>query len=325
MLHSSINPRPRSPARAVLVRGIASVLLSLAPAAHAAASPVPPQPVAPGVYVVMGERGPIDTANAGRVANIAFFIGPRGVVVVGSGASFRQGRDVIAAIGNVTRRPIRLVVLTHAGQEVVFGAAAFQAQGIPVLMHRNGADLMAARCEGCLRGLREALGEQTMAGSRIVTPDRLVGETQWLDVIGRPLLLIAPRGTREIGALAVLDPQTRTLVAGGLAAIERVPDMRDTAGQGWPDALAVLEATRCRHLVPALGRLGSCADIAAMERYFAALEQRMRELLDDGVGLAELPARCDLPQFAAWDGYATLHVQNANRAYLRLERESFIR
>jgi hypothetical protein len=32
------------------------------------------------------------------------------------------------------------------------------------------------------------------------------------------------------------------------------------------------------------------------------------------VGAAELPARCDIPEFAAWDAYAALHVQNANRA-----------
>jgi hypothetical protein len=60
-----------------------------------------------------------------------------------------------------------------------------------------------------------------------------------------------------------------------------------------------------------------------MARYFAALDERVQRLLADGVGLADVAARADLPAFADWDGYATLHAQNANRAYLRLERESF--
>jgi hypothetical protein len=63
--------------------------------------------------------------------------------------------------------------------------------------------------------------------------------------------------------------------------------------------------------------------LSSAARYFAALDGHVRTLLAAGVGLAELPARCDLPEFAAWDGYAALHVQNANRAYLRMERDSF--
>jgi hypothetical protein len=84
-----------------------------------------------------------------------------------------------------------------------------------------------------------------------------------------------------------------------------------------------LKATRCIHLVPAFGRIGICTDIDALARYFAALDAHVRTRLAVGVGLAELPARCDLPEFAAWDGYAALHVQSANHAYPRMERDSF--
>ena len=65
---------------------------------------------------------------------------------------------------------------------------------------------------------------------------------------------------------------------------------------------------------------GSCADIAAFAHYFAKLESRVSALLKEGVSLAELRDRCDLPEFARWDQYETLHPQNANRTYLRLER-----
>jgi glyoxylase-like metal-dependent hydrolase (beta-lactamase superfamily II) len=282
-----------------------------------------PQRIAPGVYVVPGRPGSIEAA-AGRNANVGFIVGPRGVVVVGSGGSAAHGRDIIAAVAGVTSRPIRLVVLTHAGQESIFGAAAFQEANVPVLMHRSAARLMAERCEGCLLRLQDTLGERTMAGTRIVTPDRLVAGSGPLDVIGRRLDLIAPRAMSAIGAIAVLEPQSRTLFAGNLVAIERVPDMRDTDGNGWPKALAELRSTGCAHLVPALGRIGTCADTAAMARYFAALESRARELLLADVGLADVAARSDMPQFAAWDGYAELHAQNAQRAYLRLERDLFI-
>jgi glyoxylase-like metal-dependent hydrolase (beta-lactamase superfamily II) len=307
-----------------IARIVATLFAALGMAGPASAAAPAPTVVAPGVYALPGQGGEIGWTNAGSVANVAFVVGPRGVIVIDSGASRRQGDEIIAAVASVTRQPIRLLVLTHAAQEVVFGAAAFQTRGIPILMSRNAAALMAARCDGCLARLREVMGEDFMTGSRVVRPDRLVERTHTLDVIGRPLRIVVPADASPVGMLAVLDVTTRTLIAGNLVSIDRIPDLRDTGGAGWRDALALLAATRCAHLVPAYGRLGNCGDIAVLDGYFEALDERVRGLLHDGVGLAELTARCELPQFASWDRYPDLHMQNANRAYLRLERALFL-
>jgi glyoxylase-like metal-dependent hydrolase (beta-lactamase superfamily II) len=319
--HRSSLARNLCGGRASVARAASAVALAgLASLASAAEI----ETVAPGVYALIGHGGVIDAGNEGRVANVAFVVGRSGVVVVDSGASARQGEDIIEAVARVTRQPIRLLVLTHAGQEVVFGAAAFQARGIPVLMHRDAGALMASRCEGCLRALRDTLGEQTMQGTRIVTPDRLVDASQRLDVIGRRLRLVVPRGPSGTGMLALLDEATHTLLTGSLVTIDQVPDLRDAEGIGWRDALASLAATKCRHLVPGFGRPGTCADIEGMDRYFAALDRRVRDVIAAGVGLSEASARSDLPQFAGWGGYAALHAQNVNRAYVTLERELFV-
>ena len=59
------------------------------------------------------------------------------VAVVNTGASYREGEDIIEAVKSISDRPILLAILTHPGQEAIFGAAAFQARGIPVLAHRS--------------------------------------------------------------------------------------------------------------------------------------------------------------------------------------------
>jgi hypothetical protein len=84
-----------------------------------------------------------------------------------------------------------------------------------------------------------------------------------------------------------------------------------------------IEATRCRNLVPGYGPVGTCADVATFGQYFAELESRVEALMKAGVSLGELRSRCDLPRFAWWDQYETLHPQNANRTYLRLEQAQF--
>lgn len=305
--------------KAILVVFAASTL-----AAHGVgAAPPAAVVVAPGVYALPGTGGEITPGNGGRTANVAFVVGPRGVVVVDTGISYREGEEIIAAVKRVTRRPIRLAIVTHPSQEAIFGAGAFQARGIPVLAHRRSAELIAARCETCLDNLRSVLGGVAMAATRVVKPDRLIDGDETLELIGRPLRLIAPSSSSAPGAIAVFDQWTSTLMAGNLVAIKRVPDMRDANPTAWRHALVQLASTRCRRLIPGYGPVGKCTDIPAFSHYLAALESRVEALMKNGVSLAELRERCDLPEFSGWDQYERLHPQNANHAYLRLERSLF--
>jgi len=296
-------------------------LLAAFPAQTLRAGELAPVRVAAGVYVLPGSGGEITADNDGRTANVAFVVGPRGVVVVNTGISFREGEAIIAAVARVSKRPIRLAILTHPGQEAIFGAAAFQERGIPVLAARECAELIAARCETCLSNLRRTLGEKAMAGTRVIVPDRMIENGQTLDLIGRKLRLIVPPWSSAPGALAVFDETTATLITGSLVSIARIPDLRDARAQAWRSALVALEATKCRHLIPGYGPAGTCADVATFAQYFDALDALVAELLRQGVGLADVRDRSDLPAFARWDQYDTLNGSNANRTYLRLEQE----
>ena len=307
----------------LLGNAIVGVLAGLCAAHDASAVQPIPFEVAPGVYALPGSGGDITPENGGRIANVAFVVGPDGVIVVDTGISYRHGEEIIAAVKSVSNRPIRLAILTHPSQEAIFGAAAFQTRGIPVLAHRRGAELIAARCETCLRNLRSVLGEEAMAATRVVKPDRLVDGDETLALIGRPLRLIAPQWSSAPGAIAIFDEQTSTLIAGNLVSVNRIPNLRDADPRAWRDTIVQLAATRCLHLVPAYGPVGTCADIASFAHYLTALESRVGTLMKDGVSLAELRDRAYLPEFVHWDQYQTLHAQNANYVYLGLERLQF--
>lgn len=54
--------------------------------------------VAAGVYALLGSGGEITPENGGRTANVAFIVGRRGIVVVDTGTSYREGEDIIAAV-----------------------------------------------------------------------------------------------------------------------------------------------------------------------------------------------------------------------------------
>jgi glyoxylase-like metal-dependent hydrolase (beta-lactamase superfamily II) len=303
-------------------RSVAAMLLVACASAAAAAVERRAERIAEGVYVLR-PAGEFRGEDRHRPANAAFVVGPRGVAVIDTGVSYRDGVDILAAIARVTPRRVRVAILTHPGAAAIFGAAAFQDRGVRVVMHRDAAALVAARCESCLHDWVATFGEDAMAFTRVIRPDRVIERDTTDDSTGRRLRLLAPARSSAPGALAVLDERTSTLFGGSIIATRSVPDLRDGDAPGWRHALAALAATRCRHLVPGYGAAGRCADIEAFARYLADLEDRVAALLREGVGLAELDERCDLPAYSSWERYEALHRANAVRVYLRLERDLF--
>ncbi|MFT3666111.1 MBL fold metallo-hydrolase [Piscinibacter sp.] len=304
-------------------------LLGAAAAGGCASPPSPPasQPrtLAPGVYLLPGSGGTADAHNLGRIANAGFIVGERGVLVVDTGTSFAHGRAILAAVRSVTDKPVKLALVTHARPEFLFGGPAFQDAGIPVRMHDRAAQLMAARCDGCLKQLRQTVGAVGMAGTAMYRPDQVFGAAHTVEGLGRAVRVLYFGHASGPGDVAVLDEASGTLFAGGLLDAARVPDIQDGELPAWHRALASLRGERLTTIVPGHGAPGSPALIDAVDAYLAALETRMRALVEAGASLIDLPAAGELPAYAHWDQYETIHRRNASTAFLRAEREWMFR
>ena len=299
---------------ALLVAGCAMVGMGEAPAGSVTA-------VAPGVYMQRGAAGEVSLQNLGRVGNTGFIVGPTGVLVIDTGTSYREGRALLDAVARVTDQPVRRVLITHTRQEFLFGATAFRERGIPILMQRQAAMLMAARCENCLKTLKRVLGEGEMDGSAVVVPETLFDESMLLDDIGRPLRLLSFGHSSGPGDTAVFDEQSGVLFAGGLLDQERIPDVQDSDLVGWKRALAELQRLPIKTVVPGHGPATSATVIDTVARYLNQLEARLLVLMNAGAALSEAPEQAVLPEFTGWDQYDTIHRRNASIMYVRLERE----
>ena len=105
---------------------------------------------------------------------------------------------------------------------------------------------MAARCETCLKTLRQTIGEAPMRGTAMYKPDQEFDATHELTLIGRPVRVLYFGHSSGPGDIAVLDVASGVLFAGGLVDVQRVPDTQDSNLQGWKAALASLRACRKR-------------------------------------------------------------------------------
>lgn len=309
---------------------------STAGRAPAASPEPPPQAVADGVFLLPGTPGEVDTANLGRTGNATLIVGPRGALMVDTGVSHRHGLARLAAARARSPQPIRAVLVTHARQEFLFGATAFQAQGIPLLMHDRAARLMQARCETCLKTLKRLLGDDAMAGTRVPRPDRLFDDTQLAELqarlsddIGRPLRLLVsgPAGhSASPGHTAVFDEASGTLCAGALCDAQVIPDIQDADWPAWRAALDAARTLPLRHVLPGHGPASAPEAVAATARYLDSLQARIAELLRAGTPLSDIADAATLGQgFDHWAGWDTTHRRNASIVYLRQEREHLMK
>ena len=321
-MHRRRRTRTRWLATGLLAAGVALAVRAAEPPV------VAPIELAAGVYMVPGSGGEPDSRNLGRVGNAGFIVGRSGVLAIDTGTSYLHGRALLAAIRSVTDQPVRLVLITHTRQEFLFGAAAFREQGVPIAMQQAAARLMATRCETCLQTLRKTLGEDAMRGTTMFVPDRAFTDPLEIDaaaLIGRPIQVLYFGHSSGPGDIAVYDPRTRTLFAGGLLDAQRIPDLIDSDLACWGEALRSLQALPVEVIVPGHGPSGSKRIITQVERYLDQLTARVRALLKAGAPLSEVPDSTALSDFASWDQYDTVHRRNAALVYLRYEREQLIK
>jgi glyoxylase-like metal-dependent hydrolase (beta-lactamase superfamily II) len=281
--------------------------------------------LAPGVYMVPGAIGSATTANRGWIANTGFIVGDSGVVVVDTGTSFEQGAALLEQVRRVTDKPVLLALITHVQPEFLFGANAFRAAHIPIQMHAKSARLMASRCETCLKNLRQTVGEVAMAGTSTFKPDQEFDAAQDITAGGVSLQVLYFGHSSGPGDIAVLDRRSRVLFGGGLIDQGRIPDILDSDIVGWKAALSELRALGVARVVPGHGPASSAELITTVLRYLTQLDQSARSLFEAGTSLIDVADAIALPEFENWDQYDAIHRRNAAIAFLRVERQLFLK
>ncbi len=308
--------------RALLTKALALLMIGCATVGSNAPRAVA---LAEGVYLLPGSGGAADEHNLGRIGNAGFIVGDSGVIAIDTGTSHAHGNALLAAIRAVTDKPIKLALLTHTRPEFLFGGMAFREAGIPLHTHKSMARLMAARCETCLKTLRQTVGEAPMRGTAMYKPDQEFDASHELTLIGRAVRVLYFGHSSGPGDIAVLDAASGILFAGGLVDVQRVPDTQDSDLGGWRRALAALRELPVKTVVPGHGPPAPASAIGAVQTYLAQLEARARELLAAGASLSSVPDASELPAYESWDQYETIHRRNASIVFLRVERESMFK
>lgn len=308
----------------------AVVLLLPAGPPALATEPPPAEPlavveVAPGVFVHQGRPEDFTPENQGGIGNAGFVVGERGVAVIDTGGSRREGEALLAAVRARTDLPITHVVATHVHPDHLLGNAAFRRGGAGAAVFVGHAKLPARLAEAgpyYLANMRSLLGP-SFAGTELVPPTLTVADRLTIDLGGGRTLALRAWPTAHTNTdLTVLDEATGTLFAGDLLFVERLPVV-DGSLLGWlaaTDGLARLPAAR---VVPGHGPASAPwpAALAPQRAYLESLRDGVRAALEGNRTLEQAVAEVTVPPGQSWLLAGANHPRNVTASYTELEWE----
>jgi quinoprotein relay system zinc metallohydrolase 2 len=302
----------------------AAVTPAPAPAAAPASSPAPAPAIvteiAPGDFVRRGADEEATAQNLDGIANIGFIVGNSAVAVIDPGGSLADGEALRRAIRQRTGLPIRYVIATHAHPDHVFGGAAFLADHAVFVGHARLPGALAQRDAYDHGRLAAVLGDA--ATGMPVCPTMLVQDTQSIDLGGRVLSLRAWPSAHTDTDLTILDGATRTLWAGDLLFVRRVPAL-DGSLKGWLAALDQLERVPAVRAVPGHGPASVAwpAGDVAEKTYLLALLRDVRGDIAKGEDIPAAVATAGASQRGGWALFDAYNGRNVTEAYKELQWE----
>ncbi len=318
-----------SPSRS-FAQGIA--VMALAIAALAGAVPVragedivlTPTRVSEHVWFFEGESGAASTANKGFMSNAGFVVTSDGVVAFDALGTPALGRAMIAAIGRVTKAPIRRVIVSHYHADHIYGLQEFGGIGAKIWAHRNAEIYLSSEIAVSRLAQRRAeLSPWIDETTRVVPPDFwLDGDTDFR-LGGLTFRIIYSGGAHSPEDILMYVVEDRVLFAGDLIFAGRVPFVGTTDSRGWLKAMAKMIAVKPAIVIPGHGPASTNVerDLVMTRDYLVYLRETMGRAAREFLPFEDAYAQTDWSRFAGLPAFAAANRINAYGTYLRMEQE----
>jgi glyoxylase-like metal-dependent hydrolase (beta-lactamase superfamily II) len=221
------------------------------------------------------EADKVYVAEGFDFGNIAFLVTEAGVIAIDAGTTEDSAREAMKALRQVTRAPVRYVILTHSHWDHVGGLAAVREPGTVVIARKNFAQELAR--------MRSSQGTFSwFFGNRPVDldvkVDRVVAEEESFHFGGLELRLIPVRGGETDDALFIHLPKQALLFVGdAFMPYVGPPFLSEGSPEGYLEALAIVRSIAPRRLIhghPPLTRLFNMDAVAGLETALRSLYDR---------------------------------------------------
>ena len=248
------------------------------------------------VYAYVGKRND---------ANAMVVVTNQGVVLVDTGNSQPDTRDLAAKIKSVTDQPVRWVVISQYHGDHFGGSPYFMPATL--IVHDRVAKEIAAMKPYQVKSWRKRFPEKTEQLKNVSPVDMLLSfpDRITLNLGGKKIELIYVDDVYNTGDVAVWVPESGVLHGSFAAYKDRHPDVRPDYSHGTTltmlKQLEALIALKPRVVIPSHGPLSNVADLQAMVDYVLLARQKVRTMMADNLPLQEIIKRFHMNEFKNWD------------------------
>ena len=294
--------------------------------AESAALPVlVPQKVAPDVYLIQGKAGVASQENRGFNSNAGFVVTRDGVVVIDALGTPMLGEAMVAAIGKITDKPIRKVIVTHYHADHFYGLQAFKKAGAEVWAHVAARDYL-DRGEGATRlaQRRADLAPWINDLTRLVPADMWIEGNRSFTLGGTQFDIIHMGPAHSPEDVIIVVGKSGVIFTGDILFTGRIPFVGEADSKRWLQTFSRLIDLKPQIMITGHGApsRNPAVDLALTRDYLLYLRQSMGKAVEDFVSFDEAYARTDWSHFARLPAFEAANRINAYGTYLLMEKES---
>jgi cyclase len=229
------------------------------------------------VYAAVDFKNASPAGNSFGV-NTGIVVGNDAVLVVDTRISAKKAQEFIADIKKITNKPIKYVVNTHYHLDHSWGNCEFVKLGAVVIGHENGCKLASRYKEGMSHPEYYGMTAEDLNGTTLSPPTITFKDAMLVDLGGVTVSLSYLGFSHTNDGIIALVDQDGVLFAGDILFVQYHPSMGDADIQGWLKALAKLESTPAKIIVPGHGPVSTEADVKDLEVYLTEFDKQAKVL-----------------------------------------------
>ena len=247
-----------------------------------------------GIYIQNAKPTPRSNSNG------SIIVTSEGVVLVDTGQTAIDNREVAEAVKKLTSQPVRFIIDTETHDDHAYGHWLFSPPAVIINHEGAGAEMNQAFDAKHMSDLEKQSPEMKAAlqGFRMIPPQIEYGDKMTLRLGERTFELLNLGTTHSLANTAVWLPNERVLFAGALAVEGQISQIRPFANI--PEMLAMMKmmkALNAEVVIPAHGAPTTNKAFDFYTGYLVTLLQRVKKLMDEGKTLDQIKTALRMPEY----------------------------
>lgn len=297
----------------------AAILLATATAAQAADLTV--QPVADGVYALVGGKEQRSPENLANNATFGVVVTDEGIVLIDPGGSRRGAEQIDAAIREISDKPVKIVIDTGGQDHRWLGNGYWAEKGATIIASADAVADQQAR-QSMQFTMLDALIGDALEGTEPVYADTVFEDQYAFTLGGREFRVVHPGPAHTPGDAYVWLADSSAVFAGDIVFTERILGvLEQSSSSGWLEAFDSLAALDPAHVVPGHGAPTTLERAKAdTYDYLANLREKVGEHIEAG-GDMIASVEVDQQAFDYLEQFDALARRNAQQVFAEMEWE----